>query len=104
MLLNRHGEKVLRVKGLLNVAGVETPVLINGVQHIVHPPAHLDAWPDGDRRSRIIFILRDIPRARIEASLAAFNDLANPGGLANPGPATTDRRPTVAPIAVAGLG
>ncbi len=78
MLLHRHGENVLRIKGMLNVIGVADPVLINGVQHIVHPPAHLDGWPDGDRRSRIVFIVRDLPRARIEASLAAFNRLANP--------------------------
>ncbi len=78
MLLNRHGENVLRIKGMLNVAGVADPVLINGVQHIVHPPTHLAGWPDADRRSRIVFIVRGIPRARIEASLAAFNALANP--------------------------
>jgi G3E family GTPase len=77
MLLNRHGDKVLRIKGLLNVIDVATPVLINGVQHIVHPPAHLEAWPDDDRRSRLIFIVRDISRTKIEASLAAFNGLAN---------------------------
>ena len=52
MLLHRHGADVLRLKGLLNVAGVATPVLINGVQHIVHPPSHLEQWPDSDRRSR----------------------------------------------------
>ena len=78
MLLNRHGDRVLRIKGFLNVVGVETPVLINGVQHVVHPPVHLPAWPDADRRSRLVFIVRDIERARIEASLAAFNALANP--------------------------
>jgi len=78
MLLHRHGADVLRVKGLLNVAGVPTPVLINGVQHIVHPPSHLDAWPDADRRSRLIFIVRGLQRARIERSLAVFNDLVNP--------------------------
>ncbi len=78
MLLHRHGENVLRVKGMLNVVGVADPVLINGVQHIVHPPAHLDGWPEADRRSRIVFIVRDIARARIEASLTAFNALANP--------------------------
>ncbi len=77
MLLNRHGEKVLRIKGLLNVAGLSAPVLVNGVQHIVHPPTHLDAWPDEDRRSRLIFITRDLQREPIEASLAAFNALAN---------------------------
>ena len=43
-----HGADVLRLKGLLNVAGVPTPVLINGVQHIVHPPSHLEQWPDAD--------------------------------------------------------
>jgi G3E family GTPase len=78
MLLHRHGDNVLRIKGLLNVAGVPTPVLINGVQHIVHPPAHLPAWPSEARHSRIIFIVRDMDQARIEASLATFNKLANP--------------------------
>ncbi len=78
MLLHRHGDDVLRIKGLLNVAGVPTPVLINGVQHIVHPPAHLPAWPSPARHSRIIFIVRNMDQARIEASLAAFNRLANP--------------------------
>ena len=77
MLLHRYGADVLRLKGLLNIEGVPTPVLINGVQHIVHPPSHLDAWPDADRRSRLIFIVRGLERARIERSLAVFNDLVN---------------------------
>ena len=76
MLLNRHGERVLRIKGMLNVAGVADPVLVNGVQHIVHPPTHMTGWPDGDRRSRIVFIVQDMDRAAIEDSLAAFNALA----------------------------
>jgi G3E family GTPase len=76
MLLHTHGQNVLRVKGLLNVAGVDTPVVINGVQHIVHPPFHLTAWPDEDRRSRIVFIVRDLAEARILDSLALFNRLA----------------------------
>ena len=77
MLLHRHGANVLRLKGLLNVAGVPTPVLINGVQHIVHPPSHLEAWPDADRRSRLIFIVRGLQRSRIERSLAVFNGLTD---------------------------
>jgi G3E family GTPase len=77
MLLHRHGADILRLKGLLNVAGVPTPVLINGVQHIVHPPSHLEEWPDADRRSRLVFIVRGLRRARIERSLAIFNRLIN---------------------------
>jgi G3E family GTPase len=76
MLLHAHGEKVLRVKGILNVKGVEAPVVINGVQHVVHPPMHLKAWPDDDHRSRIVFIVDDIEQALIERSLAAFNAAA----------------------------
>jgi G3E family GTPase len=72
MLLHVHGQNVLRVKGILNVAGVPTPVVIHGVQHVVHPPAHLDRWPDDERRSRIVFIVRGLEQGLIERSLAAF--------------------------------
>lgn len=72
MLLAARGDDVLRVKGILNVADSPTPVAIHGVQRVVHPPLHLSGWPDDDRRSRIVFIVRDIARASIERSLAAF--------------------------------
>jgi len=55
---------------------VDTPVVINGVQHIVHPPFHLAAWPDDDRRSRVVFIVRDLAKEQILDSLAAFDQLA----------------------------
>ena len=77
MLLQARGSDLLRVKGLLNVggAGVDStgPLLLNGVQHVVHPPEHLDAWPDDDRRSRIVFIGRGLERDAVERSLLAFN-------------------------------
>ncbi|MGE3652436.1 MAG: GTP-binding protein, partial [Reyranellaceae bacterium] len=72
MLLPRHGASVLRVKGILNVEGSDTPVAIHGVQHLVHPPRHMPAWPDGDRRSRLVFIVDGLERAAVERSLAAF--------------------------------
>lgn len=78
MLLHRHGEDVLRVKGLLNVAGSDRPVVVHGVQHLIHPPFHLADWPDDDHSSRIVFIVRGLDRATIERSLAAFNGIANP--------------------------
>lgn len=75
MLLHRHGDRVLRVKGMLNVAEVDTPVVVNGVQHLVHPPVHLAHWPDGERRSRIVFIVDGLERGVIEESLRVFNAL-----------------------------
>jgi len=73
MLLNRHGDNVLRVKGILQVSGMSTPVFINAVQHIVHPPQHLERWPTDDHRSRIVFITRGIDQALLRRSLAAFS-------------------------------
>ena len=72
MLLNRHGASVLRVKGILDVDGVAAPVAVHGVQHLVHAPVHLSGWPDADRRSRIVFILKGLDPAAIEASLTGF--------------------------------
>jgi G3E family GTPase len=76
MLLNRHGSAVLRVKGILDVDGVSAPVAIHGVQHLVHPPVHLRAWPDGERQSRIVFIVQGLSRDAIERSLLTFTGLA----------------------------
>jgi G3E family GTPase len=77
MLLSDRGEDVLRVKGLLNVVGSPGPVVIHGVQHIVHRPVHLEAWPDADRRSRIVFITRGIAREQVARSFAAFQRLTD---------------------------
>lgn len=74
MLLHARGEDVLRIKGLLDVGG-EGPLVINCVQHVVHPPLHLEGWPVDDRRSRLVFIGRGLGEAALRSSLAAF-DLA----------------------------
>lgn len=91
MLLHVHGNRILRVKGLLNVIGSDTPVVVNGVQHLVHPPFHLSRWPDdarlGDRRSRIVFITEGLAPETLGASLAAFNALGarlRPGADSSP--------------------
>lgn len=75
MLLAARGTDVLRVKGLLDVGG-PGPLLVNCVQHAVHPPVHLDAWPDEDRRSRLVVIGRGLDRGALERSLRAFDRAA----------------------------
>jgi G3E family GTPase len=72
MLLHAHGEDLLRVKGLVDVGG-DGPVLLDAVQHVVHPPRHLDAWPDEDRRSRLVLIGRGLDVDRLRRSLLAFS-------------------------------
>jgi G3E family GTPase len=74
MLLHARGQDVLRVKGMLDV-GEEGPVILNGVQHIIHPPEHLDEWPDEDKRSHVVFIVRSIDPEQILSSLHAFQDI-----------------------------
>lgn len=73
-LAQSRGPDLLRMKGIVNVAGEDQPVVVHGVQHLFHPPARLPQWPDADRRTRLVFITRDIARADIENSLAAFRD------------------------------
>lgn len=60
VLTSLRGENLLRVKGILNVVESDKPLVIHGVQHLFHPPATLEAWPDDDRSSRIVFITRDL--------------------------------------------
>ena len=76
MLLHAHGEDVLRVKGILQVRGVPNPVVIHGIQHLVHPPTSLPRWPTADRRSRLVLIVRRLPADVIEQSLRVFLRLA----------------------------
>ena len=79
MLLHAHGTRILRVKGLLHVAGAAGPVAVHGVQHVVHPPLHLARWREDARLSRLVFIVDGLPEARIRRSLDAFMHLADPG-------------------------
>jgi len=76
--LHVHGEKILRVKGILNVYESKTPVFINGVQHTMHPPIHLDRWPNGNRSSRIVFITQGLQEDLIRKSFYLFLEAAVP--------------------------
>jgi G3E family GTPase len=71
-----RGPDLLRMKGLLNVEGSDKPVVVHGVQHVFHPPAMLDAWPDADRRSKLVFITRNIEQGTIQRLFSAFTDSA----------------------------
>jgi len=78
MLTSLRGPDLLRVKGIVNVAGEPGPVAIHGAQHVFHPPVRLESWKDDDRRSRIVFIVRNIPREAVEAVFTAAGLLRAP--------------------------
>jgi len=72
-----RGPDLLRVKGIVHIAGEAGPVVLHGAQHLIHPPVLLEAMPDTDPRSRIVFIVRGIPKESIEALFAAMKGLGS---------------------------
>ena len=78
-LTSMRGPDLLRVKGIVHVAGERGPVVLQGAQHVFHPPVTLDSGKDTDPRSRIVFIVRNIPRESIEALFSAVGALGSHG-------------------------
>lgn len=77
MLVRTRGEDVLRIKGILDLEGQDRPLVVHGVQHVFHEPLLLDAWPPGeDRRSRLVFIVRDLSREIVLSGLQTFEQAA----------------------------
>jgi G3E family GTPase len=72
MLLNRHGDNILRVKGLLALRGASQPVVVHAVHHLVHPVLHLDSWPGATRRSCLVFIAQGLECASVADSYRRF--------------------------------
>jgi len=69
-LIDRRGEHLLRIKGIVNVIGQAQPRVIHIVQHVLYPVTTLAAWPDADRRTRLVFIVRDLDEDEVRATLA----------------------------------
>jgi len=76
VLVALRGPDLLRVKGLVAVAGCRGPVVIHAVQHVAHRPVELDEWPDADRRSRLVFVTRGLARDTVAALFAAVRATA----------------------------
>ena len=96
LLASAHADRVLRMKGIVQLSDdPERPLVIHGVQGVFHPPARLAAWPDGDRRTRLVVITRDLGESFLRDLFGAFT-----------GQAASDRPDRVAleanPLAVPG--
>ena len=74
--LTEHcGERLLRVKGLVDIAEMPgQPAVIHGVQHVFAEPSFLEGWPSDDHATRIVFIVRGVPRYFPTRLLAAIEE------------------------------
>lgn len=97
LLRSTHGEKLLRMKGVIELReDPSRPLVIHGVQKILHPPARLPAWPDGQRGTRLVLITLDMPEDYVRRLFAAFT---NRPSIDTPDRAALENNP----LAIAGL-
>ncbi|MDG4896698.1 GTP-binding protein [Mesorhizobium sp. WSM4976] len=97
LLRSTHGEKLLRMKGVIELAeDPSRPLVIHGVQKILHPPARLPAWPDGQRGTRLVLITLDMPEDYVRRLFEAFT---NEPSIDTPDRAALESNP----LAIAGL-
>ena len=80
LLARLRGSDILRAKGLLDVTGCKGPVVVHQVQHLTAKPVELEAWPDGERASRLVFITRGIRQSEIEQLFSVALRLAEGAG------------------------
>ncbi len=84
LLRSAHGEKLLRMKGIVKITEHPVrPVILHGVQHVFHPPVQLERWPDADHRTKLVFITKDLDESFVSRLWDAF--------LGRPGIDTPDR-------------
>ena len=79
LLTSYHGPNMLRMKGVILMSDDPTrPLAVHGVQHVLHPPVRLPAWPENEKagkpETRLVFIVKDIEKSAIEGLFKAFTD------------------------------
>jgi G3E family GTPase len=73
LLRSNHGDKLLRMKGVIEIAeDPARPLVIHGVQTLLHPPARLAAWPAGPRGTRLVVIGDGLPEEYVRRLFAAI--------------------------------
>jgi G3E family GTPase len=70
-LLAGHGQHILRAKGLLQIVGIDQPVVLQAVHHTLYPPDLLSGWAGHPRESRLVVIVDGIDREIVDRAIAA---------------------------------
>ncbi len=98
LLRSQQGDRLLRMKGVIELAeDPSRPLVIHGVQRLLHPPARLPAWPDERRGTRLVLITLDMPADYVER---LFSALTNRPAVDTPDRAALEHNP----LAIAGRG
>jgi G3E family GTPase len=75
LLRSVHGDRLLRMKGVIELKeDPSRPLVIHGVQRLLHPPARLPAWPDEQRGTRLVLITLDMPGDYVQRLFSALTD------------------------------
>ncbi|MCO5073942.1 MAG: GTP-binding protein [Rhizobiaceae bacterium] len=75
LLQSTHGEKLLRMKGIVELTeDPSRPLVLHGVQKLMHPPARLNQWPDGPRGTRLVLIGMDLPDSYVRRLFSAITN------------------------------
>jgi G3E family GTPase len=83
LLTSYHGPNLLRMKGIILTSDDPTrPLAVHGVQHVLHPPVRMAAWPNDEIETKLVFIVKDIEKSAIEGLFRAFTDQIEGGGAA----------------------
>jgi G3E family GTPase len=97
LLRSAHGDKLLRMKGVIELAeDPSRPLVVHGVQTLLHPPARLPAWPDDVRGTRLVLITLDMPQDYVRRMFSAFT---NTPSIDTPDRAAVENNP----LAIAGM-
>jgi G3E family GTPase len=97
LLRSQHGDKLLRMKGVIELAeDPSRPLVVHGVRTLLHPPARLLAWPDDARGTRLVLITLDMPEEYVRRMFSAFTDTP---AVDTPDRAAVERNP----LAIAGM-
>lgn len=74
-LVTRYGEDLYRVKAIVQVANVDRPVIIQGVQTVFSPPTHSEYWPRDKRETRLVIIGKGLQKHYIQKSFKEMSQI-----------------------------
>jgi G3E family GTPase len=72
--LEQHGERILRIKGWLEIDGESGPIVVQAVRGTLFAPERLAAWPHGRHNSFLVCITTGVPPEAIGAAFQSHMD------------------------------